>query len=69
LDRHGRGDDYIESASAPSTSTYNDLDAHSLACNIALLLNNLFGRGKKPFWQQAYTNLLKFSPFYRGEQQ
>ncbi len=27
---------------------------------IASLLNNLFGRGKEPFWQQAYTNLVKF---------
>jgi len=25
-----------------------------------LALNNLFGRGKEPFWQQAYTNLVKF---------
>ena len=24
------------------------------------LLNNLFGKGKEPFWQQAYTNLVKF---------
>ena len=24
------------------------------------LLNNLFGRSKEPFWQQAYTDLLKF---------
>jgi hypothetical protein len=31
-----------------------------LAYNIASLLNNLFGRGKEPFWQQAYTNLVKF---------
>ena len=23
-------------------------------------MNNLFGRGKEPFWQQAYTNLVKF---------
>ena len=23
-------------------------------------MNNLFGRGKEPFWQQAYTNLMKF---------
>ena len=23
-------------------------------------LNNLFGKGKEPFWQQAYTNLVKF---------
>ena len=31
-----------------------------LAFGIASLLNNLFGRGKEPFWQQAYTNLVKF---------
>jgi len=37
-----------------------DLDAYALAYNIASLLNNLFGRGKEPFWQQAYTNLVKF---------
>src|SRR5438094_2089397 len=30
------------------------------AYGIASLLNNLFGRGKEPFWQQAYTNLVKF---------
>ena len=27
---------------------------------IATLLNNLFGKSKEPFWQQAYTDLLKF---------
>ena len=37
---------------------HNDLDAYALAFNIASLLNNLFGRGKEPFWQQAYTCLL-----------
>ncbi len=26
----------------------------------ASLLNNLFGKSKEPFWQQAYTDLLKF---------
>jgi len=30
---------------------YNDLDAYALAYNIASLLNNLFGKGKEPFWQ------------------
>jgi hypothetical protein len=39
---------------------YNDLDAYALAYGIASLLTNLFGRGKEPFWQQAYTNLVKF---------
>jgi hypothetical protein len=37
-----------------------DLDAFSLAYAIASLMNNLYGRGKEPFWQQAYTNLVKF---------
>ena len=23
-------------------------------------LTNLFGRGKEPFWQQAYTNMVQF---------
>ena len=39
---------------------HNDLDAYALAYGIATLLNNLFGKGKEPFWQQAYTNLVKF---------
>jgi hypothetical protein len=63
LSRHGRVDDYIE-ISLHSEYRYNplhnDLDAYALAYNIASLLNNLFGRGKEPFWQQAYTNLVKF---------
>jgi hypothetical protein len=63
LDRHQRGEDYIE-ISLDSEWCYNplhnDLDAYALAYNIASLLNNLFGRGKEPFWQQAYTNLVKF---------
>ncbi len=63
LARHGRAEDYIE-ISLDSKYRYNplqsDLDAYALAYNIASLLNNLFGRGKEPFWQQAYTNLVKF---------
>jgi TraM recognition site of TraD and TraG len=63
LGRHGRAEDYIE-ISLDSQYRYNplhnDLDAYALAYNIASLLNNLFGRGKEPFWQQAYTNLVKF---------
>jgi hypothetical protein len=63
LTRHGRAEDYIE-ISLESEYRYNplhnDLDAYALAYNIASLLNNLFGRGKEPFWQQAYTNLVKF---------
>jgi len=63
LERHGRGEDYVE-ISLDSEFRYNplhnDLDAYALAFNIASLLNNLFGRGKEPFWQQAYTNLVQF---------
>ena len=63
LDRHGRGEDYIE-VNLDSEYRYNplqsDLDAYELAYSIAALLNNLFGRGKEPFWQQAYTNLVNF---------
>ena len=63
LERHQRAEDYIE-ISLDSEYCYNplhnDLDAYALAYNIASLLNNLFGRGKEPFWQQAYTNLVKF---------
>jgi hypothetical protein len=63
LVRHGRAEDYVE-ISLESEYRYNplhnDLDAYALAYSIASLLNNLFGRGKEPFWQQAYTNLVKF---------
>jgi hypothetical protein len=63
LERYGREGDYVE-ISLHSEYRYNplhnDLDAYALAYNIASLLNNLFGKGKEPFWQQAYTNLVKF---------
>src|SRR5258708_8697476 len=63
LARHQRVEDYIE-ISLDSEYCYNplhnDLDAYALAYNVASLLNNLFGRGKEPFWPQAYTNLVKF---------
>jgi hypothetical protein len=63
LKRHGREDDYVEvnlNADYRYNPLYNDLDAYALAYNIASLLNNLFGKGREPFWQQAYTNLVKF---------
>ena len=60
----GRGDDYVE-ISLDGEWCYNplnnDLDNYSSAYAIASILNNLYGRGKEPFWQQAYVNLLKFS--------
>jgi len=63
LESHGRREDYVEvnlNADHRYNPLYNDLDAYALAYNIASLLNNLFGKGKEPFWQQAYTNLVKF---------
>jgi hypothetical protein len=63
LQHYRRVGDYVE-VSLDSEYRYNplhnDLDAYALAYNIASLLNNLFGKGKEPFWQQAYTNLVKF---------
>ena len=63
LAKHGRESDFIE-ISLDSEWAYNplhnDLDGYALAYGIASLLNNLFGKGKEPFWQQAYTNLVKF---------
>jgi hypothetical protein len=63
LEKHKRSEDYIE-ISLDSNYRYNplenELDAYALAFNIASLLNNIYGRGKEPFWQQAYTNLVKF---------
>jgi hypothetical protein len=63
LEKYGRREDYVEiSLASPYryNPLHNDLEAYALAYGIASLLNNLFGRGKEPFWQQAYTNLVKF---------
>ena len=60
----GRGQDYIE-LGMDSRSQWNPLsawwlDSYSLAYTISSLLNQLFGKGKEPFWQQAYTNLVRW---------
>ena len=36
-----------------------EVDSYSLAYQLSSLLNQLFGKGKEPFWQQASTNLLR----------
>ena len=63
LEEAGRTTDYVE-VSLDSEVRYNplhnDLDAYALAYGISSLLNNLYGKGREPFWQQAYTNLVKF---------
>lgn len=63
LQTYGRAGDYVEISLESEyryNPLYNDLDAYALAYGIASLLNNLYGKGKEPFWQQAYTNLVKF---------
>jgi hypothetical protein len=64
LKRYGRENDYCELSLSDSSFSYNplhnDLSPYALAYSIASLMNNLWGRGKEPFWQQAYTNLVKF---------
>ena len=63
LEDAGRGDDYTELALGgrwqwnPLASA---LDSYSLAYTVASLLNQLFGKSKEPFWQQAYTNLIRW---------
>lgn len=63
LSRHGRERDYLE-VSLDGRWRYNplhnDQDAYAMAYGIASLVNAVFGKGKEPFWQQAYTNLVKF---------
>ena len=60
-----RSEDYIE-LSLDGRLTWNPLsatwlDAYSLAYTVASLLNQLFGKGKEPFWQQAYANLVRWT--------
>ena len=64
LEKAGRKDDYIE-LGLDGRWQWNPLSAHwldsySLAYTVSTLLNQLFGKGKDPFWQQAYTNLVKW---------
>ncbi len=59
----GREADYVEvglDSGVCYNPLHNDLDPYAVAYAIATLLNNLFGKSKEPFWQQAYTDLLKF---------
>jgi hypothetical protein len=59
----GREADYLEIGLETGicyNPLHNDLDPYAVAYAIGSLLNNLFGRSKEPFWQAAYTDLLKF---------
>jgi hypothetical protein len=63
MKKHGRCTDFIElnlESRYRYNPLHNELEAYALAYGIASLLNNLYGHGKEPFWQQAYTNMVKF---------
>ena len=64
LEDAGRGDDYLEIGLEGSWQ-WNPLDdplidSYSLAYGVASLINQLFGKSREPFWQQAYTNLVRW---------
>ena len=64
LEDAGRAEDYIELGLGGRWQWNplgdDDLDSYSLAYTIASLINQLFGRSKEPFWQQAYVNLVRW---------
>ena len=64
LDEAGRGDDYLEIGLGGSLqwNPLDDalLDSYSMAYGVASLINQLFGKSREPFWQQAYTNLVRW---------
>jgi hypothetical protein len=59
----GREGDYIE-VSLDGDIRYNplnnDLDPYAQAFNIASIITAIWGRGKEPFWQQSYTDLVRY---------
>ena len=64
LEDAGRADDYLEIGLGGSLqwNPLDDplLDSYSLAYGVASLINQLFGKSREPFWQQAYTNLVRW---------
>jgi hypothetical protein len=59
----GRERDYVE-ISLHGDVRYNplnnDLDPYAQAYNIAAIITSIWGRGKEPFWQQSYTDLVRY---------
>ena len=65
LEEYGRMDDYMELSLGEGGKQWNPLnapwlDTYSLAYTLASLVNQLFGKSKEPFWQQAYTNVIRW---------
>lgn len=62
LERAGRSADYLEiglNSGVCYNPLHNSLDPYAVAYAIGTLVNQLFGKGKEPFWQQAYVDLLR----------
>ncbi|MBB5343359.1 type IV secretory system conjugative DNA transfer family protein [Tunturibacter empetritectus] len=59
----GREHDYVE-VSLNGDIRYNplnnSLDAYAQAFNIASIITSIWGKGKEPFWQQSYTDLVRY---------
>lgn len=59
----GREADYLE-VSLDGNTRYNplnnSLDPYAQAFNIASIITSIWGKGKEPFWQQSYTDLVRY---------
>jgi hypothetical protein len=59
----GREGDYVE-VSLDGDTRYNplnnSLDAYAQAYNIASIITSIWGKGREPFWQQSYTDLVRY---------
>ena len=59
----GREGDYVE-VSLDGNIRYNplnnSLDPYAQAFNIASIITSIWGRGKEPFWEQSYTDLVRY---------
>ncbi len=59
----GRSQDYVEvslSGDLRYNPLNNSLDAYAQAFNIASIITAIWGKGKEPFWQQSYTDLVRY---------
>jgi hypothetical protein len=63
LDKCGRSEDYVDVSlhgNIRYNPLHNDLDPYAQAYNIASVITAIWGRGKEPFWQQSYTDLVRY---------
>lgn len=63
LESCARASDYVE-VSLDGPIRYNplnnSLDPYAQAFNIASVITAIWGKGKEPFWQQSYTDLVRY---------